>query len=1092
MRMIGKKLFALLLCFAMLYALLPAFAAAEEEVPDEITESEAEDAEQLVLAPTGEEKGVPLENSTVIDEEFAFNRNCFYEITTPGETVFRPVTAEDDGYFKFHIKTDHVHLLFTDSEFNVLFEAETVVDYAKELMALTYRDGGQTYYVGVSYQDPQRTGSFNVAVYQYGANACGDYVTWSFDEDSGELSLSSGTMWDFTPETVPWRAYRDRIKTLRISTSGSTVIGEYAFYGCSNLESIENNKSIGAIAGYAFYGTALRKLEWPDFCWFGTYGGVGEYAFAYCKNLKTFYIRKDNSTYSIGDYAFYGSGLESAIFVNNLPRIGSYAFAECKNLETVSLPNEVTMDGYGLTLGDYVFQNSGLQTLQIPKIVTEIGVGPFAGCKRLAPNALTVANENETFIAKDGLLLTKDGKTLRSALYQTASGAYTTPSSVRTIADSAFYGCGALTELKLSSGVVTVGENAFTDCAALQKITVLQSLKQVNRGAFSGCGALSDVYYLGYEEEREAKLSVEPDGNDALLNAVWHYTEKSNFDGTVEWDPNDVQFKGTTPYVTYTGEAFTPRFTLKDAAGNTVDESAYTVEYLENTEPGTGYAVVTFTEGYTGSFRSFFKIYLPATTETKVENVSDGVRIRWKPVENAAGYVIYRRAWNLQSAGWTTFERWNNTTDTTWTDTKVYAGTRYQYGVKAYFERRNDAVTGAEIGGNVGDNFNLGHVGPLKTTVRITTRHLKTLAPAKNAITATWDTSKVFTGYQVRYATDEAFTKNAGAVKVGGAANEKTVLKSLKANTVYYVSVRSYHEFEGMTYFGEWSNVIRVKTGTSQTVYDVMYRAVAVGENKYKESPLKGCVNDANAMTGMLKGLNRPFAVKTVTNGSKTAIINAIRTSFADAMDSDVSLFCYSGHGVNASGDSDSEYDLYQGALVSTDMEYITMRELAAELSKVRGRVIVILDSCHSGASIARSEQEQEAELEAFRASAIEAFSGYYLEDTAKGGETSKMGEFRQSKFIVIVAASYWQSSYDGKFDGSGYSQGAFTAAIIKGMGCSYPNGKYLGSMPADANKDKKVTLYELFNYANSQAKRWSPRQDAQYFGPDDEVLFRR
>jgi len=240
----------------------------------------------------------------------------------------------------------------------------------------------------------------------------------------------------------------------------------------------------------------------------------------------------------------------------------------------------------------------------------------------------------------------------------------------------------------------------------------------------------------------------------------------------------------------------------------------------------------------------------------------------------------------------------------------------------------------------------------------------------------------------------------------------------------------------------------------------------------------------------MLKGLKRPFTVKTLANAKKTAIINGIRSAFADAWDNDVSLFCYSGHGVNASGSSD--YQLMQGALVSVDMQYITMQELAQELSKVRGRVIVILDSCHSGAAIARSTEDESAALEAFNQAAIEAFSGYYLEtDEPSENYGTRMGEFRQSKFIVITAASYSHSSYDGKFDGSGYYQGAFTAALIKGMGCKYAKGAYTGSMPADRNGDGKITLKELFDYASDQASDWVP-QRAQYYGSDNEVLFCR
>ena len=295
------------------------------------------------------------------------------------------------------------------------------------------------------------------------------------------------------------------------------------------------------------------------------------------------------------------------------------------------------------------------------------------------------------------------------------------------------------------------------------------------------------------------------------LYAHWTAGVVTPFDGTIEWNSADVQYRSTTPYVIYNGSAQTPRFTVKDKNGNVVDASNYTYQYRENTNAGTGYVIVTFKSTYSGTAQGWFKIYLPATTGTAVENVQSGIKISWEPVESAAGYVIYRRAWSSTTNGWTTFERWNNTTDIEWIDTKVYAGTRYQYGVKAYFAQRVDPVSGATIGGNVGDNYNLGIVGPLKTTVRITTRTLNSVTAGSKQLTAKWSGSSVFTGYEVQAATNTAFTKNLKTVTIADAKTYQTTITGLSSGKTYYVRVRSYHVFEGTTYYGEWSNVLNCK-----------------------------------------------------------------------------------------------------------------------------------------------------------------------------------------------------------------------------------------------------------------------------------------
>ena len=279
------------------------------------------------------------------------------------------------------------------------------------------------------------------------------------------------------------------------------------------------------------------------------------------------------------------------------------------------------------------------------------------------------------------------------------------------------------------------------------------------------------------------------------------------YDATIEWDSRDIKYKGKTPYVIANGKAQEPRFTVKDTDGNVIDPANYDGEFYENVNAGTAILLVTFKNEYTGLCYSVFKIYLPATSTTTVANVKDGIKLTWSKVAGADGYVIYRRAWSSTTNGWTDFVRWNNTKELNWLDTKVYAGTRYQYGIKAYFNKRIDPVTGAEIGGNVGDNFNLGEVGPLKTTVRITTRTLNSVTAGSKQMTVKWGASSQFTGYQIQYATNSAFTQNAKTVKITNPKTASTVIKNLLSGKTYYVRVRSYHEFNGMTYFGEWSNV---------------------------------------------------------------------------------------------------------------------------------------------------------------------------------------------------------------------------------------------------------------------------------------------
>ena len=269
------------------------------------------------------------------------------------------------------------------------------------------------------------------------------------------------------------------------------------------------------------------------------------------------------------------------------------------------------------------------------------------------------------------------------------------------------------------------------------------------------------------------------------------------------------------------------------------------------------------------------------------------------------------------------------------------------------------------------------------------------------------------------------------------------------------------------------------------------YRALLIGETDYPDNPLSGCVNDMTSMAGMLQGLSNGYVTTTLPNSTKDEILSAIGTVFADATGNDTSLFYYSGHGYGASSTP------RHGALFPVDEQIITFSQLADALAQTNGRVIVILDSCFSGAAInkaAGSNMDTDANLQAYNQAVIAAFSGYYMapDGTATRERTTKAGELAQSKFIVITASSQTETSLDGSFDGSYEWQGLFTAAFIQGMGCTYPNGAYSGSMPADTDHDDSITLGEIYRYTCDTTEYWSDHQHAQCYGSDSEVLFLR
>lgn len=667
----------------------------------------------------------------------------------------------------------------------------------------------------------------------------GDNLTWSFDESTGVLTITgSGKMNSFY--SAPWYDFAAQIKEVRLP-NGLTNISTGAFMDCTSLTAVTIPSTVLSLGGGVFSGcTSLKNVSLPASLYYlGTdvfyntaFWNAQANGLVYLNHVLLGYkgscpktVNVKNGIKVIADGAFSELTLDKVVLPETLLVIGSGAFTY-NRIGSINFPSSLTM------IGSWAFEGTtlGISRLVIPP-KTRLGESVFYCCNGM--NELIILNpsyrsylnpeypssgmfaetsciksitmpansdvQNEDFymaVGLEKLRLTKGNGRVNSSLMKNMYDDWYTyvandfPLSVA---------------VTLDDGITTIGTEAFST-SAFQSISLPASLTKIEANALAGASKLTDVYYRGTQAQRDAKLpaSAIAGGNNPLLNATWHYSS----DVTVGFNASDVKFKGATAYVIANGTAQTPRVTVTDnTTGRELANTKFDVEYLENVDPGTAYAVVTLKNGYSGSFRVPFKIYLPATSSTTVANVFGGIKLTWKAVAGASGYVVYRRAWNLVDNGWTTFERWNNTTGTTWTDTNVYAGTRYQYGIKAYFTKRLDPVSCTYLGGNIGDNYNLGEVGPLKTTVRITTRKLTSVTAGSKQMTVKWEGSSVFTGYQIQYATDSAFTKNAVALKISNPKTVQYTVKSLKSGTTYYVRLRSYHEFNGMTYFGEWSEV---------------------------------------------------------------------------------------------------------------------------------------------------------------------------------------------------------------------------------------------------------------------------------------------
>ena len=162
------------------------------------------------------------------------------------------------------------------------------------------------------------------------SGACGENLTWTYDEATATLTISgTGEMEDYD-KYAPWFLFGSLgfIKNTVIA-NGVTSIGQKAFIYCTGLEQVTIPDSVISIGDSAFYGCdGLTNLVIPD-----SVTSIGDGAFAYCTGLTSVTI--PDSITSIGDSAFKASGLTSVTIPSSVTSIAEGAFRKCDSLKDV-------------------------------------------------------------------------------------------------------------------------------------------------------------------------------------------------------------------------------------------------------------------------------------------------------------------------------------------------------------------------------------------------------------------------------------------------------------------------------------------------------------------------------------------------------------------------------------------------------------------------------------------------------------------------------------------------------------------------------------------------------------------------------------
>ncbi|WP_295077038.1 leucine-rich repeat protein [Ruminococcus sp.] len=190
-------------------------------------------------------------------------------------------------------------------------------------------------------------------------------------------------------------------------------------------------------------------------------------------------VEKDGVTYSIfKGYAAVNHVSDESIeeftvpdTINDIPVVGIEwgAFGDCSKIKKLTLGKNVSvMEWYDVAE----------QTIE----------------------EIAVTEDNESFTVVDGILYSKDMKTVVAFPPSASATEITISDEARTIAPYAFISCQKLTKIKVSYNIREIGEGAFAGCISLTDINIPDGVKVINPGTFMGTKALKSIKIPGSVE----------------------------------------------------------------------------------------------------------------------------------------------------------------------------------------------------------------------------------------------------------------------------------------------------------------------------------------------------------------------------------------------------------------------------------------------------------------------------------------------------------------------------------------------------------------------------------------------------------------
>ncbi|MBE6752708.1 MAG: leucine-rich repeat domain-containing protein, partial [Ruminococcaceae bacterium] len=311
-------------------------------------------------------------------------------------------------------------------------------------------------------------------------------------------------------------------------TIAATIIETYVFDGCISLTDITLENTVADIYSTSFAGTAFynEPSNWEE-------DGsliIDGYLLDPEDNIdfsKTYEFKSGIKGFALDIFQRKSDEpwLTSVIIPGTIKHIPSSAFESCW-LESMVI--EEGVETIGSSAVGHLNGN-----IYVPSTVTKISGGAF---RSQLIGSIDVSPENENYVSVDGVVYTKDMKTLvaypvgRYSHYEMPDSveiilpgalellrspsisisdsiteltpdmfanssikSIVIPSGITEIPDNCFLNCSELEEVVLPSSITKISNNAFENCTSLETIVLPVNLKEIGDNAFYGCSSLNDV-----------------------------------------------------------------------------------------------------------------------------------------------------------------------------------------------------------------------------------------------------------------------------------------------------------------------------------------------------------------------------------------------------------------------------------------------------------------------------------------------------------------------------------------------------------------------------------------------------------------------